>query len=66
MKNLSFILFLTAAIIASTSCQPPKQGAYEAPAIGYEGQFQEDQILHPDSSVEKAIAHDTVKRTYHL
>ena len=68
MKSVSFILFLAAATMVSTSCQPPKQGAYEAPARGNEGELiLGDPTEKIDSSVEKAIIKDSLKkREYHL
>ena len=66
MKNFSFILLLVITTIGVSSCQPAKQGSYEAPSRGNGGQIEVDPTVKIDSSVEKAISHVTTKRNYHL
>lgn len=66
MKHFSFILLLITAITVASSCQPAKQGGYEAPSRGNDGEIEGDLVLKVDSSVEKAIENDTTKRNYHL
>jgi len=68
MKNFSFILLLISATTVVSSCEPAKQGSYEAPARSVdEGDVEKGEfVLKVDSSVERAIAKDTVKRVYSL
>ena len=68
MKNLSFVLFLISATTVAASCEPAKQGSYEAPARSVDdGDIEKGEfVLKVDSSVERAMAKDTVKREYHL
>jgi hypothetical protein len=66
MRTFSFILLLITSVTVVSSCQPAKQGGYDAPGNRNEGQFDENMILNVDSSIEKAIEHDTTKRDYHL
>ena len=49
--------------MATTGCQPPKPGSYDAPNRGYEGELSEEDLTQRvDSSVEKAIMKkDTAK-----
>ena len=68
MKNFSFLLLLISATSVASSCEPAKQGSYEAPARSVdEGEVEKGEfVLKVDSSVERAIAKDTVKRDYSL
>ena len=66
MRNCFFIFLLVAATTVSSSCEPAKQGGYEAPSKGNEGQIEGDVYSKIDSSIEKAVANDTTKREYHL
>ena len=67
MKIFSFLFFIAFATMATTSCQPPKPGSYDAPNRGYEGELSEEDLTQRvDSSVEKAIMKkDTSKKTEH-
>lgn len=61
-------MFLISATAIASSCEPAKQGSYEAPARSVdEGDVEKGEfVLKVDSSVERAIAKDTVKRNYSL
>ncbi len=61
-------MLLISGTTVTSSCEPAKQGSYEAPARSVdEGDVEKGEfVLKVDSSVERAIAKDTVKREYHL
>jgi hypothetical protein len=66
MKTAAFILMICVAVGANSACQHAHPGGYEAPSKNSNGQLEEDVTIKIDSSVEKAVAHDTVKRNYKL
>jgi hypothetical protein len=49
-------------VAVTTACKPPKKESYDAPAITYDGKVNENIPLKIDSSIEKAVAKDSLKR----
>lgn len=67
MKKVLYILTVAATVALSTACEHAHPGGYEAPSgKNANGSAKEDIVLDIDSSVAKAIAHDTTKRVYNL
>lgn len=67
MKTVVYIITIVAAVAVGTACEHAHPGGYEAPGNrATSNSFEQDVVVKIDSSVEKAIAHDTTKRVYNL
>lgn len=62
MRMFRFLFLILCAVVITTACKPPKKESYDAPAITYDGKVNENIPLKIDSSIEKAVAKDSLKR----
>lgn len=62
MKLFTYILLVATATLAGTACEHAHPGGYSAPGKGAESNsFEQDVVVKIDSSVEKALKHNTNK-----